>query len=271
MLIIIIAAGLVFIFLWHRNKGVKRATATAVRATAGVQAAVRPFPQAWRDILEKYFTYYKRLSRANKQVFEQKLLYFILSKRWVPRQFEAVTDEMKVLIGACAIQLTFGLPRAYLQHFNTLIIYPDNYYSTITKRYHKGEVNPAYGVIVLSWRSFAEGYLLHPENAVNVGLHEMAHALRIENIIRSEDYKYFDEELLNKFDAYAYRICHENDPGLLFFRPYACTNEHEFFAVAVENFFERPAAFKSAEPQLYNILCRLLNQDPLLLTAHKES
>jgi MtfA peptidase len=39
-------------------------------------------------------------------------------------------------------------------------------------------------------------------------------------------------------------------------------NEHEFFAVAVENFFERPQEFKNAIPELYAILIKLLNQDP---------
>lgn len=175
---------------------------------------------------------------------------------------------MKVMIGACAVQLTFGLPRIYLQHFSVMVIYPDNYYSSITRRFHKGEVNPAYGIIALSWKSFIDGYLVHPTDAVNVGLHELAHALRLENIIRNEEYRFFDEDLLKKFDAFAWRICHEADPELLFFRPYACTNEHEFFSVAIENFFERPHKFQSAQPQLYHILCRLLNQDPLKLTGH---
>jgi Mlc titration factor MtfA (ptsG expression regulator) len=47
-----------------------------------------------------------------------------------------------------------------------------------------------------------------------------------------------------------------------FFRPYACANEHEFFSVAVENFFERSHDFKSVMPELYLIMTRLLNQDP---------
>jgi Mlc titration factor MtfA (ptsG expression regulator) len=132
-------------------------------------------------------------------------------------------------------------------------------------------VNPAYGVIVISWKNFVEGYLVHPTNAVNVGLHEMAHALRFENLIRNEEYQFFDQNLMNKFDAYAYKVCHEVDPNMLFFRPYACTNEHEFFSVAIENFFERPVDFKLHQPQLYTILVSLLNQDPEKLLNTPES
>lgn len=48
-----------------------------------------------------------------------------------------------------------------------------------------------------------------------------------------------------------------------FFRDYAATNDHEFFAVAVENFFERPQAFFEHHPRMYGLLATLLNQDPL--------
>ena len=241
------------------------------RKAAPVRAVLLPFPDHYREILEKYFTYYKNLSTENRQRFEQRVLNFILSKRFVARQFDRVTDEMKVMIAACAVQLTFGLPKISLQHFKTILIYPDAYYSSITKRFHKGEVNPAYGVIVLSWKSFVEGYLTHPHDALNLGLHELAHALRLENIIRNEEYQFFDEELLDQFDAFAYRYCHDpNMPEAGIIRPYACTNEHEFFSVAVENFFERPQAFHDEWPKLYFILARLLNQDPLKLGKNSE-
>jgi hypothetical protein len=266
MITIIILVGVAFIIFQYRAQ-VEEAYQAAGRAVAPLRAAVLPFPRAYLEILNKYFSYYKKLSHKNRHAFEQKVLYFMMSKKWIPRQFDAVTDEMKVMISACAVQLTFGLPRVYLQHFTGIVIYPDNYYSSITRRFHKGEVNPAYRLIVLSWKSFVDGYLVHPTDAINVGLHELAHALRLENLIRNDEYQFFDEKLLNTFDAFAYRICHEADPEFLFFRPYACTNEHEFFSVAVENFFERPREFKQALPQLYQVLAGLLNQDSLVLTG----
>jgi Mlc titration factor MtfA (ptsG expression regulator) len=45
---------------------------------------------------------------------------------------------------------------------------------------------------------------------------------------------------------------------------YAATNYNEFWAVAVENFFERPKQMKDALPELYQAMCLLLNQDTLL-------
>lgn len=50
-----------------------------------------------------------------------------------------------------------------------------------------------------------------------------------------------------------------------FFRVYAFRNTHEFFAVVVENFFERSEQFRIEYPELYAIIVRLLNQDPIIL------
>ena len=40
----------------------------------------------------------------------------------------------------------------------------------------------------------------------------------------------------------------------------------EFFAVAVENYFERPEKFLEELPHFYNILAKILNQDPIQIT-----
>ena len=41
------------------------------------------------------------------------------------------------------------------------------------------------------------------------------------------------------------------------------SNLHEFWAVSVEAFFENPKGLKENMPDLYEALCRVLNQDPL--------
>ena len=238
----------------------------AGRKVAPVRTWMLPVPQMYRDILQKYFRYYQRLSADDKARFERKVCNFLYSKRFIPPNMPKVPIEARVLIAASAVQLTFGLPDNYLQHFDKILVYPDEYYSLITRQYHKGEVNPRFGIIVLSWNHFLEGYM-NSRDSVNLGLHEMAHALRLENVIRSGDYKFFDEGLIAKLDDYARSICRNPGSYEHFFRPYASTNEHEFFSVAVENFFERSEHFKKQIPDLYIILTRLLGQDPLKLAA----
>lgn len=212
--------------------------------------------------LHKYLKYYQALSPSDKILFEKRVQKFINQKRFISRGAGEITDEMKALISGAAIQLTFGHPSIYLAHFKKILIYPDSYYSEISKRYHKGEVNMG-GLIVLSWKNFVEGYADN-EDGRNVGLHEMAHALRLENAISNTEYGFLDEKILKIWSE----LCNQemekmNNGEAGFFRAYAGTNGHEFFAVAVENFFERPGEFQDWNPKLYETLARILNQDPL--------
>jgi MtfA peptidase len=267
MVIFLVVVAAAAILLYNYKKDVREGVSYASHKAGPIKGKVLPVPQRVRDILLKYFPYYQKLSDANKKVFERKVVDFYHRKRFIPRNVDAVTIEARVLISASAVQLTFGLPNVYLRHFHTILVYPNDYYSAITRRFHKGEVNPRFGIIVLSWQSFVDGYI-YGTDSFNVGLHEMAHALRLENIIRREEYHFFDDALMQKFDDFAHRYCQDPEAqGAGFLRPYACTNVHEFFSVAIENFFERPQAFRSTLPDLYGILVKLLNQDPAELTG----
>lgn len=259
-------SGAVIIIILRFRREVREGYTYVGKESAPIRSQVLPTPQVYKDILQKYFGYYQQLSPQNKNKFAQKVARFIYGKRFIPRGVDEVTIEARVLIAASAVQLTFGLPNIYLAHFKRILVYPNDYYSRITKRYHKGEVNPMFGIIVLSWQSFIDGYIV-PHDSRNLGLHEMAHALRLENIIRNEEYHFFDEALLAYLDTFAKDYCSRIiSPDEDFFREYACTNVHEFFAVAIENFFERSAELKRQFPELYSTLVRLLNQDPMLMT-----
>jgi MtfA peptidase len=217
----------------------------------------------YRSALEKHFPYYKKLSVKERAVFEKRVQYFINIKEFIPRDIPEVTAEMKALIAGAAIQLTFGLPRVYFKHFDKIIIYPDKYYSLINRKKHKGEVNVKSRAIVLSWKYFIQGYI-DPEDSINLGLHEMAHALRLENRIMNREYGFLDEKNLAKWDRLAeVEMEMKRCGGDGFFRKYACENKHEFFAVAVENFFERPQQLYDYNKEIYLTMSGLLNQDVL--------
>ena len=211
-------------------------------------------------ILEQYSLYYKLLTEKEQKRFRKRVKYFMQMKKFVPRGIE-ITEEMKVLVSATAIKLTFQLPNVYLTHFDRILIYPDDYYSNISKRYHKGEVNPRFGVIVLAWQYYLEGYIDRTDG-INLGIHEMAHALKLENRIPNDEFGFFDPDawyqwrktIPEEMDKIAAGHAH-------LFRAYAATNAHEFFAIAIENFFERPCEFKEELAHVYDLVCRLLNQD----------
>lgn len=216
----------------------------------------------YKASIEKYLPFYRRLNPTEKKTFEKRVQKFINQKQFIPRGMDRITDEMKALIAGAAIQLTFGYPSIYFAHFRRILVYPDNYYSEISQQYHKGEVNMG-GLIVLSWKNFVEGFIDQTDGR-NLGLHEMAHALRLENAIRNEEYGFLDDDVLMTWTDLCYREIEKMNNGASdFLRAYATANSQEFFAVAVENFFERPAEFRDWHPGLYDTLAKMLNQDPL--------
>ncbi|WP_081671077.1 zinc-dependent peptidase [Sporocytophaga myxococcoides] len=227
-------------------------------------------------ILEFNFRYYQKLSSENKLKFQRRVKFFLLNKKFYPQGGMNITEEMKIMIGACFVQLTFGLRPVKLRHFSRFYIYPTRYFSKITNLHHVGEVQTD-GAIVLSWQHFQKGYEI-PDDGLNVGLHEMAHAVKLADMYDDDDdfegNSLFDyKDLVRFFKIGKTEINEIKKDKTHFIRKYAATNIEELFAVSVEYFFEKPEEFRVEVPQLYQILVQLLRQDPANShpTAFKES
>lgn len=216
--------------------------------------------------LELYFPYFSRLKPIYRREFLDKLETILSTKRFIPRgSLEKVTTEMEIFIGATITMVVFGWKNLRLSHFHTILVYPDSYYSTVNQVHHRGEVNPKHGLIVLSWNCFVEGMADHSDGR-HVGIHEIAHALKLSNWIHSDEEKGFNPkawEAYKKWVPMEIQKIRTGEDSL--FRERAGVNEHEFFAVVLETFFEQSRAFKAYHPQFYQAVVLLLRQDPLVV------
>lgn len=230
------------------------------------------FPRYLRPLSHQHKpinVYYKHLTPEERKSFEWRAYYFLNTTSIEFRGFSGTElinqNAVRYLIASVATQMSLFLTEDCFDAFNKIILYPDDYYSRITKQYHKGETNPAAGYIVLSYPSFRKGFETTTDG-INLLLHELAHALWLEN--KFYDYEIFDPQALDHYQQIATEeltLLRESESHFL--RKYAQTNPEEFFAVTVENFFERPAALKNALPHLYEAMVRLLNQDTLKLQS----
>jgi Mlc titration factor MtfA (ptsG expression regulator) len=188
------------------------------------------------------------------------------NKEFVPMKMNEVTDEMRVLISATAVQLTFGLRTLRLPVFPKILVFPKKFLNKITGNVHIGEVNTR-GIIALSWEDFKKGFANETDGR-NVGLHELAHAIQFEDAVDNDEHGFLSVEQLKKINMY-YEIekLNAKNGEQSFFRDYALTNSAEFFAVGVEYFFEKSVEFRSVRPELYTVYMKLLNQDPIRLQA----
>jgi len=95
----------------------------------------------------------------------------------------------------------------------------------------------------------------------------MAHALAYVNFPEHEhegEDEAFQYRWFKTFTATGREVFNRMQAGEMnLLGSYAATNYQEFWAVCVENFFERPSSFKIQLPELYDAICKLLNQDML--------
>ncbi len=213
-----------------------------------------------KEILELQFPYYAKLNIEQKALFEKRTQHFLETKKFVPRVDLVISDEMRVLTCACAIQLTLGFNEYRITQYEYVLMYPDVYQSPHTKKMHHGEVNLS-GFICFSWKSLQIGIKYAHDN-FNVGLHEWSHALRFNSVKGPENDAFFDAYFPKIIATGASEFQKLKEGKTRFFREYAGANVNEFFSVAIEYFFESPEEFRRKLPPLFEQFCILLNQEP---------
>lgn len=212
------------------------------------------------NLLKQKNPYFRNLSPSGQERFLERVYSFMQDKEFIGREGLVVTDEIKVLIAGSAVQLTFGLQDFVIPHLHTINVFPKVFYSKLYETSFKGLTTQG-GILAISWDDFKDGYADETDK-VNLGLHELAHAL---NIDWDEEQNY-DDHFLLRYQQWKLSAVDEfaklKDGTITFFRKYATRNLHEFFAVCIEHFFEVPGDFRRTLPVLYGHTCMMLNQDP---------
>ena len=209
------------------------------------------------ELMLKNFAFYHVLSDSDRLQFRKKLSVLLKSKWFKGRNGFEVSKEMMLLLAATMTQISLGLPEFTFPKFDRVVLFPKRFYSEIIQHDLKGLTIFKTGVVLISWPDYQQGYS-EPTDKLNLGLHEMAHALFL-------DYFHFNKtsSLYLNWLTVAKPVLDSMkiNEGPNFLRDYAKSNIHEFWAVCVEHFFEAPIQFKEHLPELYNAMCNVLNQD----------
>lgn len=216
----------------------------------------------YSDWLVRYNPYYRALSPELREFFLFRVAVFILTKKF---RFHSLKQEeyITVLISGAAVQMTLGLRNFLLDHFPVIHVVSREYIMGQDKETFYGHVSK--NGIYVAWNHFLQGYEDY-NDSVNVGLHEMAHAVSFDMFYGETDHHDY------KFRKRMMDFLYEGRPVFMAMRrggshlldDYARTSLEEFWAVCAETFFENPSEFRQNLPNLYREMCDLLNQDPLL-------
>ncbi|MFA6925126.1 MAG: zinc-dependent peptidase [Bacteroidales bacterium] len=77
--------------------------------------------ELYKSIISPRIQYFNGLSDEGKKKFIKRVFYFMKNKKFEGRGGVMVTDNMKILISASAVQLTFGFKK-YLLYYYTVAI-----------------------------------------------------------------------------------------------------------------------------------------------------
>lgn len=239
----------------------------------------RPFPDNWESFIRANVAHYCMLSAAERGELRKLIQVFLEEKDWEGCGGLELNDEMRVTIAAQACLLLLGLPHNYYRNVESILVYPS---TVIPPKRQIGffervdaPVETALpilgqaflrGPVILVWDAVLHG-ARHPELGHNVVYHEFAHKLDMldgaaDGTPPLADPKQFAEWV--EVCSRAFKELRQRAAGgeITFLDSYGATNEAEFFAVATEEFFDRPLPLREDAPDLYRVLSSYYRQNP---------
>jgi hypothetical protein len=243
-----------------------------------------PFPAKWLLILQRNVSVYRRLPPEDQQELQGHIQVFLAEKDFEGCGGLEITDEIRVTIAAQACILLLHRETEYYPGLHTILVYPTSYVAEARQyspagfvvegpQARLGEAWP-HGPVVLSWDD-VRANAADVRDGHNVVFHEFAHKLDEEDGVedgtpdlpRRSMYVAWARVLGREYR----RLCRDADAG----RPtvldtYGAENTAEFFAVATECFFTKPAQLLRRHPTLYRELAEFYRQDPASLASEEQ-
>jgi Mlc titration factor MtfA (ptsG expression regulator) len=235
----------------------------------------QPIPPAWYAVLEQRVPLARGLAAEERERLLRLVQVFLAEKRVEGCQGLVVTEEMKVTIAAAACLLLLHVPGPCYPTVRTVLVYPSSFVPKYTRPPERDHiVQPPVplvgqswrgGVVVLSWDDVLSS-ARDPAGGHNVVLHEFAHQLDREDgdaegtpLLPGGALRAWARVLAAEYERLR-RDAAAGRPSVL--DAYGATDPAEFFAVATETFFEKPAELEREHPALYAQLKQFYGQDP---------
>ena len=227
-----------------------------------------------RGIVAEQVPLTRKLPSELRGKLEGKINAFLNQVEFIGCNGLDVTEEMQLSIAAQACLLVVNSDTWY-DHLSTILIYPGAFKSRQTE--HNGYVvteretvrtgeSWSRGPVVLSWAHTKQG-AINDKDGHNVVFHEFAHQIDdlsghtngVPNLSRGQNFADWERVFVKAYESH---VQHVQAGRKTVFDAYGADGPEEFFAVAVEVFFERPVALKSKEPAVYEQLAMLFRLEP---------
>lgn len=221
------------------------------------------FPAAWDEVLSDEVLFYQKLSPEKQAFFKKRMMAFLAEVNVEAVQFE-LTDRDKIFVAASAVIPIFNFGDWHYNNLDTVLIYPD-YFNADLEFHSEGEDRNIGGMVgtgrfnnhmILSRKALVFGFANKTDKG-NTAVHEFVHLLdKMDEVVDGIPEYLLGKENIAPWLSLMYKEMDAINNDKSDIRKYGGTSEIEFFAVASEYFFERPALFKRKHPELYKMLER---------------
>jgi hypothetical protein len=126
-------------------------------------------------LLEQFFPYYNKCSPLEQKQFRIRVAMFTMGVDWMPKGFQEdeVPIDVKTMLAAQAIMLTFKKPEYLFKQFEKVIVYPLPFPSPEYPFAHASEMYEADGCLLFSAQQVTQAFI-QPDLFFNVALYEYA-------------------------------------------------------------------------------------------------
>jgi Mlc titration factor MtfA (ptsG expression regulator) len=227
-----------------------------------LRLARRPFPTAWRDWMLRTVRFYRVLDAPGQARFERDVAWILDALRFEGAGGVEPTDELRLAVAAGAAMMLAGHPDWELPAARTILFVPgafDEAYGDEEEGVYDGMVH-AQGPVVLSAEAVRDGW--RREDGLNVVLHELAHLFDFDGWDADGVPVFMDPRSAASWQALMRDEMRKAERGKSVLRGYAASAPAELFAVATEQFFERPARLRRRHPELFAALEAFYNATP---------
>ncbi len=263
-LLIICCATLAYCLLFIDRKSLHRMKITS-----------KDLPREWKDFLKEHSLFYPRLNRLKRRRFERDIKLILAEHPVRTPDWCEVDFEKRLLIAAGFATVLMGRPYWELPLPKTIVLVPGgNLDANLKPGNGKYAAAATPDTLYLTEKhldvSFSDGM-----DGYNNIYHEIAHYFDMEDGM-GDGRPFFSHRLrlLERehivCDLWKRIIHYELEQvrkGELSFRPHAAKNAGELFACSVELFFERPGELKRISFDLYFMLSKFFNIDPIKILA----
>ncbi|MEL7021737.1 MAG: zinc-dependent peptidase [Bacteroidota bacterium] len=125
-----------------------------------------------RTLLERYSIFYQSLNPLDKEKFRNRLVWFMMAKEFHGQVMEQVPEDVKGIIAANAVHLTFGLEDYRFDKFENIVVYAHPFPSPqYLEHWHTSEIHAEDGAVLFSAEHLMSSFV-QPRRYYNIGLHE---------------------------------------------------------------------------------------------------